>query len=105
MNVDQSINIDTSTVTDLVIESSHELSILGSSGLGGGVLVTPDNPDKSDGQGRAWTIPLSQGDSTIHVISKDSNQITSTYNGLETTEIVTNNEDFREGTFCGRNLS
>ena len=105
MNVDQSINIDTSTITDLVIESSHELSILGSSGLGGGVLVTPDNPDKSDGQGRAWTIPLSQGDSTIHVISKDSNQITSTYNGLETTEIVTNNEDFREGTFWSNTYS
>ena len=105
MNVDQSINIDASTITDLVLESSHELTILGSSGLGGGVLVTPDNPDKSDGQGRAWTIPLSQGNSTIHVISKDSNQITSTYNGLEITNIVTNNEDFREGTYWSNTYS
>ena len=105
MNVDQSINIDAGTITDLVLESSHELTILGSSGLGGGVLVTPDNPDKSDGQGRAWTIPLSQGNSTIHVISKDSNQITSTYNELEITNIVTNNEDFREGTYWSNTYS
>ena len=98
MNIDQSINFDTSTMTDLVLESSHELTILASSGQGGAVLVTPDNPSKNDGQGRSWTIPLSAGDSTIHVISDSSNLVTSTINGAESSEIVLESADFREGT-------
>ena len=88
MNIDQSINFDTSTMTDLVLESSHELTIVASSGQGGAVLVTPDNPSKNDGQGRSWTIPLIAGDSTIHVISDSSNMVTSTINGAESSEIV-----------------
>lgn len=99
MNIDESINIDTSLISDLVLESSHELTILASSGQGGGVLVTPDNPDKTDGKGRSWTIPLTVGDSTIHVISESSNQITSTFDGSEITNVVLEGVDFREGTY------
>ena len=99
MNIDESINIDTSLISDLVLESSHELTILASSGQGGSVLVTPDNPGKTDGKGRSWTIPLTVGDSTIHVISESSNQITSTFDGSETTNVVLEGADFREGTY------
>ena len=99
MNIDQSINIDVSTMVDLVLESSHELTILASSGQGGGVLVTPDNPSKTDEKGRSWTIPLAVGDSTVHIVSESSNLITSSFNGIETTDVVLASEDFREGTF------
>ena len=105
MNIDESINIDTSIMTDLVLESSHELTILASSGQGGGVLVTPDNPGKTDGKGRSWTIPLTVGDSTIHVISESSNQITSTFDGSETTNVVLEGADFREGTYWTRTFT
>ena len=105
MNIDESINIDTSIMADLVLESSHELTILASSGQGGGVLVTPDNPGKTDGKGRSWTIPLTVGDSTIHVISESSNQITSTFDGSETTNVVLEGADFREGTYWTRTFT
>ena len=105
MNIDESINIDTSLISDLVLESSHELTILASSGQGGGVLVTPDNPGKTDGKGRSWTIPLTVGDSTIHVISESSNQITSTFDGSETTNVVLEGADFREGTYWTRTFT
>ena len=99
MNVDDTITIDANSISDLRIESSHELTLLASSGQGGAAMITPDNPSKVDQTGRSWTFPVSSGDSIIHVISDESNLITSTINGIEAKHIVASNTDSREGTY------
>ena len=41
MNIDQSLTIDTNALTNLKMESTHELAIIASAGQGGGALITP----------------------------------------------------------------
>ncbi len=98
MNIEQSLTIDTNTLNNLKMESSHELAIIASAGQGGGALITPDNPSKTDDTGRSWTIPLPSGDSIINVISRDANLISATVNDVETNNIVTSSDDTRLGT-------
>ena len=99
MNVDDTITIDASSISDLRIESSHELMVLASSGQGGAAMITPDNPSKVDQTGRSWTFPVSSGDSIIHVISDEANLITSTINSIEAKHIAASVTDSREGTY------
>mgnify|MGYP001168960980 FL=1 len=56
-------------------ESSHELVIFYSKGTGGATLVSPSDSNPKDNTGRNWIIPMDSGDSRIHIMSKDSNQI------------------------------
>ena len=97
MNVDDSMTIDAALYTNLRLESSHELAILGSAGQGGAALITPDNPSKIDNTGRSWTIPLSAGESVINVISKDANMITTMIDGDENTAVVNSDISSRIG--------
>ena len=105
MNVDESVSIDVTTYNQLMVESSHELVIIGSSGLGGATTVTPDNPSKIDRSGRSWTIPIPAGESMVQVISKTANMITATINGLEGTSFVTESDDPRTGTYWNKSIS
>ena len=75
MNVDESVSIDVTTFNQLMVESSHELVIFGSSGLGGAAMVAPDNPSKIDRSGRSWTIPIPAGESVVQIISKTGKRL------------------------------
>lgn len=97
--------VDSTTHTDLKLESTHELKILAYSGQGGAIMATPDKPNKLDHTGRSWNIPLPSGDAIIQVVSKEANQITSTVNGVETRHIVSDNGDSRVGTHWTTTLS
>ena len=99
MNVDESANVDSTLYTDLRLESSHELVILASSGLGGASFITPDNPSRIDNTGRSWSVPLPSGDSIIQVMSKDANLITTLIDGTETTAVVNTDVNSRIGSY------
>ena len=97
MNVDESVNLDSTPYTDLRLESSHELVILASSGLGGASFITPDNPSRVDNTGRSWSIPLPSGNSIIQIMSKEANMITTLVDGTETTAVVNTDGNSRIG--------
>ena len=105
LEIDNVATISTTSASNYRIESSHEISILSSSGSGGTSMITPDNTRKSDLTGRSWTIPVDVGTATIHVMSKNSNLITLTVGDQEFTHMTASNIDHRIGTSWTHNLS
>ncbi len=58
-----------------VISSDQELVVLGVNGDDGATHLPPNDKDSSDGQGRSWTIPLEDGNTTISILSEESVKI------------------------------
>jgi len=57
------------------ISSSQELIVLGVNGDGGATHLPANDKDSSSGQGRSWTIPLQEGNSTVNILSEQSLKI------------------------------
>ena len=97
LNIGSTVKLTTTEFQSYTLESTHELNILASLGSGGGTIFMPDNPSQSDLTGRSWSIPMNQGNNTVHIMSETSNQIELMVDGQETRHIVTNDEDPRIG--------
>ena len=78
-------------------ESTHELVIFYSKGTGGATLVSPSDSNPNDNTGRNWIIPLDVGDSRIHIMSEDSNQINIETSNEVTEEFAIYQNEFRAG--------
>ena len=55
-----------------LISSNQELMVLGVNGDGGATHLPANDKDSSNGQGRSWTIPLLEGNTTINILSEQS---------------------------------
>lgn len=75
LSLDQSQILDLEDKGAIELRSSHQLSVLFSSGQGGASLITANDASPVDSTGRSWSIPLPAGQSQIHIISDDANQI------------------------------
>jgi hypothetical protein len=64
------------SVTNLTVESTHELNILALAGSDGATYIPPNQPDAASKMGRSWSIPLPVGKSTVYVTSTEANQVT-----------------------------
>ena len=58
-----------------IISSDQELVVLGVNGEDGATHLPANDKDSSDGQGRSWTIPLEDGNTTISILSEESIKI------------------------------
>lgn len=58
-----------------VISSSQELIVLGVNDDGGATHLPANDKDSSSGQGRSWTIPLQDGNTTVNILSEQSLKI------------------------------
>jgi len=58
-----------------LISSSQELIVLGVNGDGGATHLPANDKDSSTGQGRSWTIPLQEGNTTVDILSDKSLKI------------------------------
>jgi hypothetical protein len=55
-----------------LISSTQELMVLGVNGDGGATHIPANDKDSSNGQGRSWTIPLQEGNTTVNILSEQS---------------------------------
>ena len=78
-------------------ESTHELVIFYSHGTGGATLVSPSDPNPKDNTGRNWIIPLDAGNSRVHIMSTDSNQINIETSGEISEHFAIYQDEFRAG--------
>ena len=76
--VDGMYTLDTSSLGEIIIHSSHQLHLLISKGDGGTALMQANDPSPIDSTGTSWSLPLLSGSSQIHVVSEVANQITIT---------------------------
>ena len=97
------LQIYESTFVDLTsnnapeITSSHELVVIYSKGDGGTSLIAPTQATPTDNTGKTWNIPIDAGESRIHIISEDSNQIQIESSTISETHYAIDNQEFRTG--------
>ena len=85
-------------VDNLTISSTHELNILALAGSQGATYFAPNQPEPSTKLGRSWSIPLPTGSSTIHMTSKEANQVDVIIDGSSSTYYGLPDEISRTGT-------
>ena len=91
------LTIDASSYTDARIESSHQLTIFSSAGIGGATFVEPDSKSPTNGMGRTWTIPMNSGVSNVQILSNTDNRITVENGSLESTYFALGDNNPRTG--------
>ena len=84
LRVDDVHSFDLSTTNEAVLSSTHALTVMGKTGESGATYVLPNAPEPSDKRGHAWSIPVSAGSASLHILSDAANQIHITQEG-ETT--------------------
>ena len=89
--------IDVSSYTDARIESSHQLTIFSSAGIGGATFVEPDSKSPTNDMGRTWTIPMNSGVSYIQILSNSENRITVENGSAESTFFALGDNNPRTG--------
>jgi len=75
LRVDDAASFDLSSIGEAVLTSSHALTVFGETGGSGATYVLPNAPEPSDKKGHAWSIPLKEGTTAIHLLSQKANQI------------------------------
>ena len=78
-------------------ESTHELVIFYSMGVGGATLVSPSDSNPKDNTGRNWIIPLNEGNNRIHIMSEHSNEINIETSSESTDYFAVYQDEFRAG--------
>jgi hypothetical protein len=97
LQIYDSLTVDLSSMSNSIIESSHDLIILYTRGDGGATIITPSSADPSDKTGRSWNIPLTTGTSRIHIVSESSNQINIESSTDSSTHYAIHNDQYRVG--------
>lgn len=75
LRIDEMRVLDLTSIGESVLSSSHALNVFGQTGESGVTYVLPNAVEPSDKKGHAWSIPLPEGTSTIHVLSEQANQL------------------------------
>lgn len=75
LRVDDVGSFDLTAIGEGILTSSHALTVMGETGTGGATYVLPNAPEPADKRGHAWSFPVRQGTSSIHVLSETANQI------------------------------
>ena len=71
--------------------------VIYSKGDGGTSLIAPTQATPTDNTGKTWNIPIDAGESRIHIISEDSNQIQIESSTISETHYAIDNQEFRTG--------
>ena len=89
LRVDEMTTLDLTNRETSTLSSTHELTVLAHMGDHGVTYLLPNAPEPSDKRGHAWSIPLTAGDHTIHLLSEVANQIHITVEGNTTIHYAT----------------
>ena len=81
LRVDDMVTLDLTERGEVLLSSSHALTVLGFNGESGATYVHPNAVEPSDKRGQAWSVPMPAGDSVLHLLSQEANQIHVTMNG------------------------
>jgi len=97
LQIYESTFVDLTSNIEPEITSSHELVVIYSKGDGGTSLIAPTQAIPTDNTGKTWNIPVDAGESRIHIISEDSNQIQIESSTISETHYAIDSEEFRTG--------
>ncbi len=75
LRVDDTASFDLENRGVASLTSSHALTVFGETGTSGATYVLPNAPEPSDKKGHAWSVPLKEGTTAIHILSQTANQI------------------------------
>ena len=85
LRVDELTTFTLGGTEDLVLSSTHELTVLAMRGEAGASILLPSDHEPVDDRGHAWSIPMPAGAHRLEVLSDAANQIQTTIDG--TTEV------------------
>lgn len=75
LRVDELTEIVLSSDEDLVLRSTHELTVLAFTGEAGATVMLPDDHQPVNDKGHAWAVPMPAGNHTVEVLSQTANQV------------------------------
>lgn len=80
LRIDEMTTLDLKNIGEVVLTSTHALTVLGQTGDAGSTYVLPNAPEPSDKRGHAWSLPLPAGTTVVQLLSDNANQIQITEN-------------------------
>jgi len=97
LRVDELATFLLSESGDLVLTSTHELTVLALRGEAGASLLIPSDHEPVDDRGHAWSIPMPAGTHRLEVLSDVANQIQTTVDGTTQVEYALPTNEIHTG--------
>ena len=98
LRVDELTEIGLALNEDLVLHSSHELTVVALRGDAGATVMLPNDHEPVDDRGHAWAIPMPAGNHSLELLSEVANQVQISVDGVVTTGYALPDNVARTGT-------